>query len=65
MSVAGYYKYNRKHVQLLERLMMYGYGEDGKCDFSRGDVYGINKHYDFGNIKTGLENMNRNPIHNR
>ena len=66
MSVAGYYQYNLKHVELLQRLLMFGIDESGEeCDISLGNVYGIDMDGSFCDVKTGLEGMERNPQHDR
>ena len=71
MSVAGYYKNDLKHIKLLERLMMFGYGANAsgtlykRRDFSRGDVYGVDMNCISHDVKTGLEGMVRNPQHDR
>ena len=68
MSVAGYYESNLKHVDLVKRLLMYGYGsgdesEDLRGDLSSGDIFGIDADFNFVDIKTGLEGMVRTPTH--
>lgn len=65
MSAAGYYRYDLKQKNLLEKLLMYGYNSYEERDLSLGKVYGIDVCRNFDNVKTGLEDMNRNPIHNR
>ncbi|MBR4254484.1 MAG: hypothetical protein IKQ16_05295 [Lentisphaeria bacterium] len=66
-TVTGYYNYRRKHVDLLQRLLMFGYGSDtnnSRCDIPLGKVFGINTQGGAEEIKTGLLQMgNRHPAH--
>ena len=68
MSVAGYYRYDLKHVDLMKRLLMYGYTTDENSDISLGKVYGFNAQNELDDVKTGLkvdieEYMDRTPKH--
>lgn len=71
MSVPGYYNYYLMHENLIERLLMYGasindsYVFFDKYDISSGKVYGNDKTGRSRDIKTGLEDMDRTPKHDR
>jgi len=67
---AGYYDETVRHIDFIQRLLMYGDGNPKKGHIPHGDVYGVTYNsrqnplvYVNGPAKTGLSNINRNPKH--
>ena len=36
-----YYKYSTSMESIIKRMLMYGFVEEGSCDITAGDVYGL------------------------
>jgi hypothetical protein len=57
--------YSTRHSNLIPRLLMYGYGDPSikKCDISLGAVYGILSDLSNGQVRVGIDYMDREPTH--
>lgn len=70
-SVAGYYQFDIKHVNLIKRLIMFGGAASAdvkkeRADISLDEVYGVkrnytNNTYSYDYLMTGLKNLKRPP----
>jgi hypothetical protein len=61
---AQYYAGTLPLRDLIQRLLMYGVGNDSKADIARGQVLGIDRNAAWANIRVGLQDLSReNPQH--
>ena len=71
MSATGYYRYNLKHINIINGLLMNGIDAPNptnidlpaNIDFPGNKVYGYNSSNTKDMIKVGLSDMNRTPTH--